>query len=178
MGSTGVLVGCVVVTSPLPGERDRPMLLFGFLGVPLMMLFLYVSPPLSVFGSLLNSTMTILSFRSGPDQLVSVKNEQAYRKVKDIAAFAGVTIISCQVGKDIWVLREATLVWHGIGATAYLRITGKSDASLLIPLPNDGVEVLYSAGIQLPQHCASGEIFAELRPMRIIQDFRRDHARA
>lgn len=115
------------------------------------MLFLLVSP-LGVFGSLLNSTMTILNFRSAPDQLVSL-NEQAYGKVKDVSAYAGVPVVSCQVGKSIWVLRDATLVWHGIGATAYLRIAGKPDASLLIPLPNDGVEVLHSTGLQLPQHC-------------------------
>jgi hypothetical protein len=156
MGVTGFLMGCCIVTSPLPGKSDRPARLFAFLGVPLLMFFLFVSPP-SVFGSLLNSTMTILSFRSAPDQLVRL-NEQAYRKVRDIAAYAGVTVFPCQVGKDIWVLREATLVWHGIGATAYLRIgiAGKPDASLLIPLPNDGVEVLYSTGLQRPQHCAAG----------------------
>lgn len=148
--STGFVMGCFVITSPPPGESDRPTLLIAFLGVPLM-LFLLVSP-LGVFGSLLNSTMTILNFRSAPDQLVSL-NEQAYGKVKDVSAYAGVPVVSCQVGKSIWVLRDATLVWHGIGATAYLRIAGKPDASLLIPLPNDGVEVLHSTGLQLPQHC-------------------------
>ena len=152
--TTGFIMNCVFIISPLPGESERLQLLLTFLGVPLLMFLVFSGPP-SVFGSLLNSTMTILSFRSAPDQPVSL-NEQAYEKVRAIATSAGVTMDSCQVAKNSWVLKEATLVWHGIGATAYLLITGKPDASLLIPLPNDGVEVLYSTRLQLPRHCAPG----------------------
>jgi hypothetical protein len=101
--------------------------------------------------------MTTLSFRSTPDQLVGL-NEQAYSKVKAIAAYAGVTVVSCQVGKELWVLRRATLVWHGIGATAYLRIADRPDANLLIPLPNEGVEVFDWNGVQLPRHCEADDL--------------------
>jgi hypothetical protein len=158
---TGFLMSCSVVSiSSLPGENDERKLLFACLALPILMLFLPFGPQsgpgslLNVPGSLLNSTMTILSFRSAPDQLVSL-NERAYRKVRAIAAYAGVNLVSCQVAQEFWVLREATLVWHGIGATAYLRIAGKPDASLLIPLPSDEVEVLSSTGTQLPQGCAA-----------------------
>ena len=151
--ATGFLMGSIFVTSPLPGESDRQSLLFAFLGVPLLMFLLVVGPP-SVFGSLLNSTMTILNFRSAPDQPVNL-NEQAYGKVTAIARSVGVTVDSCKVAKDSWVLKQATLVWHGVGATAYLLITGKPGASLLIPLPNDEVELLYSTGLELPVHCAA-----------------------
>jgi hypothetical protein len=147
----GLMIGCAVITvplSPLPGESDRH-------GRRRLLSFIVLFPILTLppfLDPLLNNTMMILNFRSTPDQLVSL-NDQAYRKVSAIATYAGVPIRSCQVTKDFWVLREATVVWHGIGAMAYLRITGKPDASLLIPLPSDGVEVLNSTGIQLPQHC-------------------------
>jgi hypothetical protein len=108
MIGTGLLISIFVVSSRLPGEKEKPRLLFAFLGLPILMLFMFSGPP-SVFGSLLNSTMTILSFRSAPDQLVSL-NEQAYDKVRTIAAYAGVTVSPCKVAKDVWVLREATLV--------------------------------------------------------------------
>jgi hypothetical protein len=161
---TGFLINCLVITSPLSGESDRSRLLFAFIGLPILMLFWSFSPQSDVtVGSLLNRTMTALSFRSGPDQLVTL-NEQAYRKVSGIAAYAGVTLFPCQVGKDFWVLREARLVWRGIGTTAYLRIGEKPDASVLMPLPNDGVGVLDLTGTSLPQHCASGSIFGDLRP--------------
>ena len=152
---TGFLINCVVTTerrpgeSKPPGENDRLRVLFGFVGLPIVTLFYF-----GTLGPLLNSTMTFLNFRSPPDQLLRL-NEQAYEKVRDIAAYASVKVRPCQVGKDSWVLRNATLVWHGVGATAYLRILGTGEASLLIPLPNDTVEVLYSTGIQLPQYCAA-----------------------
>ena len=152
---TGFMINCVVTTERRPSENKAPVeserlrLLFGFVGVPILTLFFF-----GAFGSLLNSTMTFLNFRSPPDQLLRL-NEQAYDKVRDIAAYASVKVRPCQVGKDFWVLRDATLVWHGVGATAYLRIPGTGEASLLIPLPNDAVEVLYSTGIQLPQYCAA-----------------------
>ncbi|HEY2106304.1 MAG TPA: hypothetical protein VGH29_11000 [Candidatus Binataceae bacterium] len=152
---TGFMINCVVTTerrpgeSKPPGESDRLRVLFGFVGLPIVTLFYF-----GTLGSLLNSTMTLLNFRSPPDQLLRL-NEQAYEKVKDIAAYASIKVRPCQVGKDFWVLRNATLVWHGVGATAYLRISGTGEASLLIPLPNDAVEVVYSTGIQLPQYCAA-----------------------
>jgi hypothetical protein len=152
---TGFLINCLVTTEPRPGQSkppgqpsERQRFLLAFVGVPIVMLVYF-----GTFGSLLNSTMTFLSFRSPPDQLLRL-NEQAYDKVRDIAASTSVKVRSCQVGKDFWVLRDATLVWHGVGATAYLRIPGTGEASLLIPLPNDAVEVLYSTGIQLP-YCAA-----------------------
>jgi hypothetical protein len=152
---TGFVINCVVTAERRPGESkptgesERLRLLFGFVGLPIVALFYF-----GAFGSLLNSTMTFLNFRSPPDQLLRL-NEQAYDKVRDIAAYASVKVRPCQVGKDFWVLRDATLVWHGVGATAYLLIPGTGEASLLIPLPNDAVEVLYSTGIQLPQYCAA-----------------------
>jgi hypothetical protein len=143
---TGFAIGLLVgVSHTVSDEGDRRKLLFAGIFIYIMMLVL-------CFGSLLDNTMRFLNFRSAPHQLVSL-NEQAYRKVSAIAAYAGVTVVSCQLAKDIWVLRETTLVWHGVGANAYLRIAGKADAGLLIPLPSDGVEVLNPTGIQLPRHC-------------------------
>src|ERR1700730_3867953 len=79
---TGFLINCVVTTerrpgeTKPPGESERLRLLFGFVGVPIVMLFFIFG----AIGSLLNSAMTFLSFRSPPGQLVSL-NEQAYHKV-------------------------------------------------------------------------------------------------
>ena len=146
---TGFLINCCVTTERRPGENkppgesERQRLLFGFVGVPIIMLFYW-----RAIGSLLNNTMTFLSFRSPPGQLVSL-NEQAYNKVMTITTRTGIAIHPCEIAKDFWVLREGTLVWHGVGATSYLRIPEQSDPSLLIPLPNDGVGVIYSTGIQL-----------------------------
>jgi len=153
---TGFLINCSATTQLRPEEKgkrpresERLRLFSAFVGVPILTLFFF-----GTFPSLLDSTMTFLSFRSPPGQLVSL-NEQAYNKVRDTAAYANVKVRPCQLGKDFWVLRDATLVWHGVGATAYLRFPGTGEASLLIPLPNDAVGVLYSTGIQLPQPCAA-----------------------
>ena len=35
-------------------------------------------------------------------------------------------------------------MWHGIGATSYLRITGKPAQTLLIPLPNTEVDAIHT----------------------------------
>ena len=147
---TGFLINCSATTQLRPEEKgkrpresERLRLFSAFVGVPILTLFFF-----GTFPSLLDSTMTFLSFRSPPGQLVSL-NEQAYNKVMTITTRTGIAIHPCEIAKDFWVLREGTLVWHGVGATSYLRIPEQSDPSLLIPLPNDGVGVIYSTGIQL-----------------------------
>ena len=79
---TGFAINCAVTTerrpgeSKPPGESERLKLLFGFVGVPIVTLFYF-----GALGSLLNSTMMFLNFRSPPDQLLRL-NEQAYDKVR------------------------------------------------------------------------------------------------
>jgi hypothetical protein len=107
---TGFLINCFVTTSRRPGESKPPgeserlKLLFGVVVVPIVILF-YPFGSQRAGGSLLNNTMTFLSFRSPPGQLVRL-NEQAYHKVMAIAAYTGITIHPCEIAKDFWVLRE------------------------------------------------------------------------
>ena len=84
---------------------------------------------------LVYQTMTMLSFRTEPPQPVLLA-DQAYHTVSAIADAEAISVSSCQLKNGQWLLGGVTVVWHGVGMIAYLRIHGKSGDSVLIAVPS------------------------------------------
>jgi hypothetical protein len=106
----------------------------------------------------LDRSMIMLSFRSEPDQYITLA-QSSYRKLSALASAARTQVSSCELGKDLWLLRGVTVVWHGIGATSYVRISNTSDLSLLVPLPSGEVETVFSGS---PELLSCGKVPATL----------------
>lgn len=140
--SIGFLISSAVCTEPIvPASANV------FLQRILMILVLLIVMPFmfrGVFTYLLDRSMILLNFRSDPNQYV-VLGEQSYRQVSALANTAGIQVSSCELRKDMWLLRGVILVWHGTGTTSYLRITGRSGQSLLIPLPSSEVGAIFAS---------------------------------
>jgi hypothetical protein len=149
---TGIVVAAVIVAEPITqtsGDSTQKRLLFA-LSVPLLLL-LAVS---GSFSYILDREMILLSFRSDPDQFVTL-SEQSYRKVDALAHTAGIPVSACELKKDFWLLKGVTLVWHGIGATSYLRITGNPAQTLLIPLPSSEVDAIHAGSPDTVGDCGA-----------------------
>ena len=112
--------------------------------------FAYLIPILLVFFAMTGSasyltrrSMILLSFRYEPNSAV-VLHEIAYQKVAAIARTAGLPICATLFEKDLWMLQKATVVWHGVGATSYLKLAASEETpqekSVLIPLPSNELE--------------------------------------
>ena len=124
--STGFIVAFLIAAEPANppsgGSTHKELLLLP--AVPFLVLFMS-----GTFGFFLDRAMILLSFRSGADQYVTL-TEQSYRKVDALSHAAGIQVSACELRKDFWLLKGVVLVWHGIGATSYLRITGKPAQTL------------------------------------------------
>lgn len=143
---SGFAVDCMIVAKPIVPASDDSVWRKRFrliLAMPVLLLFWRMG----AFSDLLDRSVINLSFRSEPEQFISI-SDPSYRKVDVLAHLAAIQLSSCKIGEASWLLRGATLVWHGIGATSYLRITGKSDVSLLIPIPSNDVEAIHADSLQ------------------------------
>jgi hypothetical protein len=149
--STGFIVAFLIAAEPANptsgGSTHKELLLLP--AVPFLVLFMSGS-----FGFFLDRAMILLSFRSGPDQYVTLA-EQSYRKVDALSHAAGIQVSACELRKDFWLLKGVILVWHGIGATSYLRITGKPAQTLLIPLPSTEVDAIHTDSPTTVGDCAA-----------------------
>lgn len=72
--------------------------------------------------------MILLSFRYEPNSAV-VLHEMAYQRVAAIARAAGIPVCAAVFEKDLWMFQKATVVWHGVGATSYLKLTASEKNS-------------------------------------------------
>lgn len=81
----------------------------------------------------LNRTMVMLSFRAEPPTFVLI-SDQAYQTVSGVASAQAISVPSCRLENDHWLLGNVTVVWHGVGLTSYLRLHGKSGNSVLIAI--------------------------------------------
>lgn len=93
---------------------------------------------------LLDLTMGVLGVRTLPNDALIVGKD--YRdRMESWATLYGIPLQSCAIaGANQWLLQNAVGVWHGIGATSYVRISATSgDAkSLLIPVAAKDLTVL------------------------------------
>jgi hypothetical protein len=149
---TGFVAACLIVTEPITLTSGSSTLkrLLSALAVPVLLLFLVSGS----FSYLLDRSMIILSFRSEPDQYVTL-SEQSYRKVDALARTASIPMSACELRKDYWLIKGVTLVWHGIGTTSYLRVTGKPNVRLLIPLPSSDVQAIHADSPDTVGDCAA-----------------------
>lgn len=147
---SGFLLSCLFFGLASDDARWRR---WSWLVLATPVLLLFVSP--GAFSDLLDICMIDLSFRSALDQYISI-SDSSYVKVVGIARLAGIQLSSCEASEGSSLLRGATLVWHGIGETSYLRVVGKSDsdASLLIPIPSSDVQAIY-AGSRRAMNCGA-----------------------
>ncbi len=63
------------------------------------------------------------------------------KRVAAIAQAAKITVCAVPLEKDLWMMQDITVVWHGVGATSYLRLAA-SGKSVLIPLPSNEVDTI------------------------------------
>jgi hypothetical protein len=141
----GCLIFCLIGTEIQPEDSvdTRNRFLFT-LAMPVLSIFIIPG----TLSFVLDRSMSMLSFRSEPDQYITLA-EPSYRKLSPLASAAGIQVSACELGKDLWLLRGVTVVWHGIGATSYVRIFNKSDLSLLVPLPSGEVETIFSGSPEI-----------------------------
>jgi hypothetical protein len=138
---SGLVIFVLVVLEPITGTPSITETRNRFLGAvatPFVLLLMF-----GPLGYMLDRSMVLLSLRTEEDEFITV-TAASYQTVAALANVQGIQLSSCEIRKDLWLLRGAALVWHGIGTTSYLRIKGEADRSLLIPLPSADVAAIYS----------------------------------
>lgn len=151
----GVSDLCLIGTEIQPEDSvDTRKRILAALVVPVISMF--IIPGALSFA--LDQSMIILRFRSGPDQYITL-TEPSYRKLSALASAAAIQLSACELRKDLWLLRGVTVVWHGVGATSYVRLYNKSDLSLLVPLPSGEVDTIFSGS---PEILSCGKVPATL----------------
>ena len=107
--------------------------------------------------TLLNMSMGMLGIRSLPGDAVVVSDD-AKKAIEQIATAYGLRLRTCALTESKqWILTETRAVWHGVGATSYLRIFDtetQTSASLLLPVERKSVVVYRRNGVSLV--CRSG----------------------
>ncbi len=87
---------------------------------------------------LIRRSMILLSFRYEGDFVIAL-HKSAFEQVAAIAHSAQIPVCASPFAGDTWMLQDVTLVWHGIGATSYLKLTS-SGKSVLIPVTSIDVD--------------------------------------
>lgn len=95
--------------------------------------------------ALLNFSMGIVGLRSFPGDTVVVQRAEK-EAIDKITNTYGFTSPACPIsGTEQWVLANARVVWHGVGATSYVRVfEAKQDdpTSVLIPFEKMAIKVI------------------------------------
>lgn len=142
----GFLLLCVVAATPRTGKR---------LGWKLSAALLFSAVFLAAnttHPSLLNMSTGMLGIRSLPGDAVVVSDD-AKKAIEQVAAAYGLSLRTCALTESKqWILKDARAVWHGVGATSYLRVFNtetETSASLLLPVERKSVVVYRRDGKNL-----------------------------
>ena len=109
---SGFVAACLIVANRFSYVgRRHPKKVSIALAVPILLFF-----GQRLFSLSLDRSMIILSFRSEPDQYVTLSGTVC-RKVDALARTASIPMSACELRKDYWLIKGVTLVWHGIGTT-------------------------------------------------------------
>jgi|GEM_PF-3273784 len=104
--------------------------------------------------AILNFTIGMLGLRSFPNQLVLVPVEERDH-LEALAKLNNLNVQFCSIpGSPLWATLDARAIWHGVGATSFVRLRDKQsdgERTILVPLQRKNVTLI--RGENVPFHC-------------------------